>query len=137
MPVSDTQKALIDQYLLIEDPQERLSAIADRARSAPPFPDALRVEANLVPGCTSRVWLAGEIIDGRCHFRADAGSVILKGVIDLLVSLYSGHPPAEVIATEPDLLQELRILHQLTPTRRNGLRHVRARFIQLAQNAES
>jgi cysteine desulfuration protein SufE len=133
--LSESQQALIDDYLLIEDPQERFAAIVDRARSAPPFPEELRTEANRVPGCTSRVWLAGEVMDGRCWFQADAESGILKGVILFLVNLYSGHSPAEVAATEPECLKKLRIVDQLTPTRRNGLRHVRARMVEIAERA--
>ena len=133
MPLADAQKDLIAEYLLIEDPQERFSAIVDRARSATPFPEELRNDVNLVRGCTSRVWLTGEVRDGLCQFRADSESAILKGVIHLLIDLYSGHPPAEVIATEPEFLRTLRILDQLTLTRRNGLRQVRARMVEIAR----
>lgn len=132
MTLAETQQRLIADYLLIEDAQERFNAIVDRARAAPAFPDELRTEANRVRGCTSRVWLAGKVENGVCHYQADAESVILKAVVILLADLYSGHPPAEVLATEPLLLGELRVLDQLTPTRRNGLRQVRARMIEIA-----
>lgn len=133
MSLLAAQRALIDQYLLIEDSQERFSAIVARARTAPPFPEELRTDEHRVPGCTSRVWLAGWLEGGAMRFQGDAESSILKGVIALLVELYSGHPPGEVMAVEPDLLRELRILDQLTPTRRNGLRQVRARILALAE----
>jgi cysteine desulfuration protein SufE len=135
--LDSAQQALIADYLLIEDPQERFSAIVDRGRFAPLFPDEQRTDANLVPGCTSRVWLTGRVADdGLCRFQADAESTIMKGILHLLVSLYSGHPAAEVIATEPALLVTLRILDQLTPTRRNGLKHIRARIVEIAKRSE-
>lgn len=132
-PLADAQKDLIAEYLLIEDPQERFSAIVDRARFSAQFPEELRKDENQVRGCTSRVWLTGEVRGGLCQFLADSESAILKGVIHLLVQLYSGHPPDEVIATEPDFLRTLRILDQLTLTRRNGLRQVRARMVEIAR----
>lgn len=137
MTLSEAQQRLIADYLLIEDAQERFNAIVDRARSVPALPDELRTEANRIRGCTSRVWLHGKVEDGLCRFQADAESAILRGVVVLLIGLYDGYPPAEVIATEAFFLRELQILDQLTLTRRNGLRHVRARMIEIAAGEAS
>ncbi len=123
---------MIEDLALIEDLQERLSAVVDRAKSRPPLPEADRTEANRVKGCVSLAWIAGEVRDGRCHFRCDADSPLVRGLLVLLCDLYSGATLAEVAATEPALLEKLGLAQNLSPTRLNGLRSVRAKIRDFA-----
>lgn len=135
MTLVEKQQQLVTDYTLIEDSQERLAAIVDRARNIPPLPDAERTEANRVKGCVSLAWLVAETRDGRCHFRSDADSPLVRGLLKLLCDFYSGAPPAEVAATEPVLLEELGLARNLSPTRLNGLRSVRAKIRDFAAAA--
>ena len=123
---------MIDDLALIENSQERFSAVVDRARSRPPLPEADRTESNRVKGCVSLAWIAAEVCDGRCHFRCDADSPLVRGLLVLLCDLYSGATPAEVAATEPALLEQLGLAQNLSPTRLNGLRSVRAKIRDFA-----
>ena len=132
MTLAEKQQQMIDDLALIENPQERFSAMVDRARSRPPLPEAERTEANRVKGCVSLAWITAEVRDGRCHFRCDADSPLVRGLLVLLCDLYSGATPAEVAATEPALLEELGLAQNLSPTRLNGLRSVRAKIRDLA-----
>lgn len=132
MTLAAKQQQLIDDYGIIENPQERLSAIVDRARGLPPLGEADRTEANRVQGCISLAWIVGEVRDGRCGFRADADSPLVRGLLALLTDLYSGATPAEVVAIEPVLIEELGLTRQLSPTRLNGLRSVRAKIREIA-----
>jgi cysteine desulfuration protein SufE len=133
--LAEKQQQLIADYAIIDDPQERLAAIVDRARRSPPLPDAGRTEANRVKGCISQAWIAAELRDGGCHFRSDADSPLVRGLLKLLCDLYSGAPPAEIVATEPVLLEELGLAKNLSPTRLNGLRSVRAKIREYAAAA--
>jgi cysteine desulfuration protein SufE len=133
--LAEKQRRLVDDYLVIEDPQERLAAIVDRARQSPPLPDAERTETNRVRGCVSQAWIAAGLRDGRCRFRSDADSPLVRGLLLLLCDLYSGATPAEVAATEPALLEELGLARNLSPTRLNGLRSVRAKIREFAAQA--
>jgi len=117
---------MIEDLSIIDDPQERLSLVVDRARRRPPLPEAERTEAHRIKGCVSQAWLVGERRDGRCHFRCDADSPLVRGLLVLLCDLYSDAPPAEILATEPDLIEALGLARNLSPTRLNGLRSVRA-----------
>ena len=119
---------MIEDLALIEDAQERLSAVVDRARSRPPLPETERTDANRVKGCVSLAWIVGEVRDGRCQFRCDADSPLVRGLLVLLCDLYSEATPAEVAATEPALLEQLGLAQNLSPTRLNGLRSVRAKI---------
>jgi cysteine desulfuration protein SufE len=130
--LAQKQLQLVENYSIIDDPQERLAAVVDDARKMPPLPEAERTEANRVKGCISQAWIVGEICDGRCHFRCDADSPLVRGLLKLLCDLYTGGTPAEVISTEPALLEQLDLSQNVSPTRLNGLRSVRAKIREFA-----
>jgi cysteine desulfuration protein SufE len=117
---------MLADLLLIENAQERLAAIVDRARSRLAMSRAEHIDAHRVPGCVSPVWLVCEMRDGRGHFRSDAESPLVRGIVALLCDLYSGAAPEDIVRTEPGLVEELGLLRTLSPTRLNGLRSVRA-----------
>lgn len=131
MTLTEKQARLIEDYSLIENPLERFSALVEHYRKLPALPQAEQIEENIVRGCVSRVWVAGGFQDGVCHFRSEADSPILQGVVRLLTEFYSGATPSEIIGCEPGFLDALRLTDQLTPTRRNGLRQVRQRILDL------
>ncbi len=137
MDLAEKQRGLIEDFSLIEDPAERFAAIIDRGRRAPDYPDHARTDSRLVPGCASRVWLTGwqDDKDGTCEFRVDADAPSIQGVAALLCELYSGAPPEEVVAVEPECLEALGIHRQLTPTRLRGLAQVRRRIREIAEAA--
>lgn len=120
------QAQLIEDLAVIDDPQERLSLVVDRARKRPSLPESERTEANRVKGCVSLAWVVGEMRDGHCHFRCDADSPLVRGLITLLCDFYSDATPADIVATEPELLEKLNLARNLSPTRLNGLGSVRA-----------
>ena len=119
---------MIADFAIIEDAQERLAAVVDRARQRPPLPEAERTEARRVKGCISLAWMVAEMREDRCYFRSDADSPLVRGLLALLCDFYSGATPAEVAATEPVLFDELGLAKNLSPTRLNGLRSVRAKI---------
>ncbi len=130
--LAEKQHQLVADYAIIDDPQERLAAVVDQARRRPPLPESDRTEVNRVKGCVSLAWVAGEAREGRCYFRSDADSPLVRGLLVLLCDFYSGAPAAEVVATEPALLEQLGLDRNLSPTRLNGLRSVRARIRDFA-----
>ena len=126
---------MIEDLTIIDDPQERLSLVVDRARKRPPLTEAERTEAHRVKGCISQAWLVGERRDGRCYFRCDADSPLVRGLVVLLCDLYSDATPAAIVATEPVLIEDLGLARNLSPTRLNGLRSVRAAIRDFASTA--
>lgn len=123
--LADKQQDLIAKWRVIEDPQERLAAIVARAKKWPSPADEDRTEATRVPGCVSRVWLVGTLENGRCRFRMDADSPLVKGLVALLCELYDGEAPDEIMSVEPNLFDSLGLTRQLSATRLNGLASVR------------
>lgn len=130
--LAEKQQQMIDDLALIEDAQERLSVVVDRARRRPALPEAERTEVNRVKGCISQAWVVGEVRAGRCHFRSDADSPLVRGLLGLLCDFYSDATPADVAATEPELFEKLGLARNLSPTRLNGLRSVRAKIRDFA-----
>ena len=132
MTLAEKQQTLADDLAIIDDLQERLAAIVDRARRQPTLTAADRSEANRIRGCVSLAWVTAEVRDGQCQFRGDADSPLVRGLLFLLCDFYSGAAPADVAATEPALLEALGVSRNLSPTRLNGLRSVRARIRDFA-----
>jgi len=135
MNAAEKQQALIARFRLIEDPHERLAAIVARGRKWPALSESRRKDAHLVPGCTSRVWLAGQIENGRCHFQMDADSPLVKGLVALLCELYDGATSAEILEVEPEIIGALHLDRQLSPTRLNGLASVRQTIRAFAETS--
>jgi cysteine desulfuration protein SufE len=135
MDIAEKQQALISRFQLIEDAHERLAAIVARGKKWPGVSEAERTDANRVPGCTSRVWLVGRFENGRCHFQMDADSPLVKGLVALLCELYDGATPAEIAATEPELIAALHLDRQISPTRLHGLASVRRMIRDFAERS--
>jgi cysteine desulfuration protein SufE len=133
MTLAEKQRALIEDLSIVDDRHERLSLVVDRSRRAPSLAAADKNDTNRVPGCVSPVWLAGEIRDGRLALRFDAESPMVKALVALMVELYDGATPAEIVSTEPTLFDDLSLSRDLSPTRRNGLASVRTRIKSLAE----
>jgi cysteine desulfuration protein SufE len=119
------QEELIEQYSIIHDVQERMVLILDRARRLPPLAEAEKTDAARVQGCVSRVWLHATCVEGRCQFRVDADSALVRGLAAFLCEIYEGATPAEVEAVEPHVMERLGIAANLSPTRLHGLAQVR------------
>jgi cysteine desulfuration protein SufE len=126
MNLAEKQQTLIARFQIIEDAHERLAAIVSRGKKWPGPPEELRTDAQLVRGCTSRVWLVGREENGLCHFQMDADSPLVKGLVALLCELYDGAPATEIVQVEPEWLEALGLDRQISPTRLNGLASVRA-----------
>jgi cysteine desulfuration protein SufE len=130
--LAEKQQLLVDDLAIIEDPQERLGAVVDRAKRLAPLPESDRTEPHRVHGCVSQVWVLGELRDGRCCFRCDADGPLVKGLVAFLCEFFSGATPAEIAASNADPLEALGLMRNLSPTRHNGLAAVRARIRELA-----
>jgi cysteine desulfuration protein SufE len=131
MSLEEKQQSLIDDLNIIHDPHERLNAIVSRGHTLK-LDEAHKTEANQVPGCVSRVWLHGELIDGRTRFACDAESPMVKGLAVLLCELYTDADPAEAAVVEPRLWEACGFAKMLSPTRLNGLANMRLRIRAMA-----
>lgn len=131
MSLDEKQQSLIDDLNIIHDPHERLNAVVMRGH-AMKLDEACKTEANLVPGCVSRVWLHGELVGGRTRFICDAESPMVKGLAALLCELYTDADPAEAAVVEPRVWEACGFTKMLSPTRLNGLANMRLKIRAMA-----
>jgi cysteine desulfuration protein SufE len=129
---SERQQAIRDTLGSISDPQERLTVAMGWKNRLEPLRPEERTEDYLVRGCVSRVWLAREFAEGRCRLRVDADSPLVRGLVALICGIYDGATPQEAATEEPEVLEELGILRNLSPTRQNGLAAVRRTIADFA-----
>lgn len=127
---------LVEEFDLLGDWEGRIEYVIDLGKDLPPLPEAARTEANKVPGCAAQVWLSTEARDGRLFFDADSDSALSKGNIALLLRLYSGRAPAEILGFDARAaLDRLGLPSALTRQRANGLNSMVGRIREAAQLA--
>lgn len=130
MTAKERQQEVVDDYGVIDDPFERFQVIVETANSGE-FPERFRKEENLIPGCTSQVWLGAWIEDGEeVRVAIDSDAPALKGIGSLFVRIYSGSSRNEIRELEPSFISQLGIDRQLTPTRQRGLKNIRHRLLE-------
>lgn len=125
------EQALLEVFLPVRDPQERLALIVE-ACAGPGVPEAARREADLVPGCLSRVWLGGQTGQGRLELQWDAESPLVRGLAGLICQVYQNTPVAGAAEFRSRVITRLGLDRQLSPTRLRGLASVEARIQELA-----
>lgn len=133
MSIEEKRDALVDELSPFEDHFERFAYVIDRAKGHPPLDEQYKIDAFLIEGCLSRLWIFPEFKEGKCYFTTDSDAAITKGTAALLCELYSGETPADVIAMEPDFLGDVGITQHLSPNRRNGLTNVRKKIKAYAE----
>ena len=132
MKPDEKEQQLIARFSIIENLHERLAAVTERARKLPPLDDAEKIDAHRVQGCVSRVWLVGTIEGGRCRFRLDADSALVKGLAALLSEVFDGCEARDLAHFESTVLDALRLSENLSPTRREGLAQVQRAMREFA-----
>ena len=125
---ADAQRSIVDDFRFLEDWTERYQYLIELGRQLPPFPETKRIEANRMHGCQSGVWLVCDYRNGTLDFEATSDSAIVAGLIALLLKVYSGRQPEEVLATKPAFVDEIGLAQHLSPHRANGLSLMLARI---------
>jgi cysteine desulfuration protein SufE len=113
--------AIADDLSMFDDWMDRYQFIIEMGRKLPPFPDSWADDAHRVPGCQSRVWMEAILRDGKLFFAGNSDAAIVSGLIALLLRVYSGRPPEEILATDPVFLKDLGLLEALSTNRGNGI----------------
>ena len=130
--VAAAQQSIIDDFQYLEDWTERYRYLIELGRQLPPFPETKRIEANRMHGCQAGVWLVTDYRNGRLEFEATSDSAIVAGLIALLLKVYSGRQPDEILAISPAFIDEIGLAEHLSPHRANGLSLMLARIRTLA-----
>lgn len=119
--IKEKQDKLVEEFAFLEDWEQKYEYIIDLGKELPGLPDEKKGEANLIKGCQSKVWIDAEHRDGKLFFNADSDGILPKGIVALLVGIYSGHPTQEILDSDFDFIAKIGLQEFLSPSRANGL----------------
>ena len=119
--IKEIQDDIIAEFNDFDDWLDRYQLLIDLGSEQEPLPQEYKTDNNLIEGCQSRVWLQADYTDGKVFFRAESDAMIVKGIVSLLIKVYSGHTPDEILGCEPYFVEAIGLKEHLSPTRSNGL----------------
>ena len=121
MTLEEKKQAVIEEFSMYDEWLDKYEYLIELGKALEAYPEEEKTEDKLIKGCQSRVWLDYELKDGKLYFRADSDAIITKGIISLLISVYSGRTPAEIAADDFGFVDQIGLKENLSPTRANGL----------------
>lgn len=121
MTLEEKKQQVIEDFSMYEEWLDKYEYLIELGKALEPFPEQEKTEDNLIKGCQSRVWLTSRAEDGKLFFKADSDAIITKGIISLLIDVYSGHTPEEIAADDFDFVTQIGLKDNLSPTRAGGL----------------
>ena len=121
MSIKEKQQELIDDFTFLSDWEQKYEYIIDLGKELKGLPEEKKDEDILIKGCQSQVWLDAELRDGKIFFLADSDGILPKGIISLLVGVYSGHTAEEILDSDFDFISKIGLQEFLSPSRANGL----------------
>ena len=121
MIIDELQEEIIDEFDMFEDWMERYEYIIEMGKSLPLIDEKYKTNENLIKGCQSKVWLHANLTDDKLIFSADSDAILTKGIIALLLRVYSGQTPQDIINSNAFFIDKIGLKDHLSPTRANGL----------------
>lgn len=121
MGIEENIQSIESVFASCSDWEDKYRHIIKFGKDLDQMPEELKLEKFKVKGCQSQVWLYPEFIEGKIYFKADSDAMLVKGIISMLLKVYSGHTPDEIISHKPTFLDEIGISQHLSMNRSNGL----------------
>ena len=121
MTIKEIQEEIVDEFSLFDDWMERYEHLIGLGKSLPLINDEYKTDDYIIKGCQSKVWVHGELRDGKVVFTADSDAILTKGLVALLLRVFSNRTPQEIIDANTHFIDEIGLKEHLSPTRANGL----------------
>ena len=121
MTINEIQDEIIAEFNDFDDWMDRYQLLIDLGNEQPPLDDKYKTESNLIDGCQSRVWLQADYHDGLLWFTAESDALIVKGIVSLLIRVFNGQSPDDILNAELYFIDQIGLRDHLSPTRSNGL----------------
>ena len=119
--IQQKQDQIIDEFNFFQDWSEKYQYLIDLGKNLPEFDQNNKIDSNLIKGCQSKVWLNSSFNDNIVIFDADSDAIISKGIISLLIRVFSGHKPKDILDANIDFIEKIGLNSHLSQTRANGL----------------
>ena len=121
MKIKDIQEEIVDEFSMFDDWMQRYEYIIELGKNLPLIKEESKIEQNLIKGCQSKVWLQGEQNDDKIVFTADSDAILTKGIIAILIRVFSNQTPKDIIDADMNFIDEIGLKEHLSPTSANGL----------------
>ncbi|MCK7589361.1 SufE family protein [Subsaxibacter sp. CAU 1640] len=121
MTIKEIQEEIIDEFSMFEDWEERYQYMIDLGKTLPLIDEQYKTEENIIKGCQSKVWVYAEMENDKVIFTADSDAIITKGIIAILIRVFSNQSPKDIIEADTGFIDEIGLKEHLSPTRANGL----------------
>ena len=121
MTIKEKQQETVEAFAFMEDWEQKYEYIIDLGKELKGISEDKKTDDNLIKGCQSKVWIDAEYKDDKLYFNADSDGILPKGIISLLVSIYSGHSTQEILDSDFKFIEEIGLQEFLSPSRANGL----------------
>ncbi len=119
--LQEAENEVVDTFSMYDEWLDKYEYLIDLGKNLEAYPEECKTEDKLIKGCQSRVWLDYKVQNGRIYFKADSDAIITKGIISLLISVYSGRTPEEIASSDFGFIEKIGLKENLSPTRANGL----------------
>lgn len=119
--LQEAENEVVDTFSMYDEWLDKYEYLIDLGKNLEAYPEECKTEDKLIKGCQSRVWLDYKVQEGRIYFKADSDAIITKGIISLLISVYSGRTPEEIASSDFGFIEKIGLKENLSPTRANGL----------------
>ena len=119
--LQDIENEVIDEFSMFDEWLDKYEYLIELGKSLKDYPETDKTDDYLIKGCQSRVWLNYKVENGRIYFNADSDAIITKGIISLLIKIYSGRTPEEILSSDFSVVDRIGLKENLSPTRANGL----------------
>ena len=121
MTIQEVQNELIDVFSMFEDWEERYQYMIDLGKTLPLIEEQYKTDDNIIKGCQSKVWVHANMVNDKVNFTADSDAIITKGIIAILIRVFSNQHPKYIIEADTDFIDKIGLKEHLSPTRANGL----------------
>lgn len=121
MTIEDIQDEIIDEFSMFDDWEERYQYMIDLGKTLPLIDEKYKTEDHIIKGCQSKVWVHANMQDDKVNFTADSDAIITKGIIAILIRVFSNQHPKAIIDANIDFIDKIGLKEHLSPTRANGL----------------
>nr|WP_321245465.1 SufE family protein [uncultured Psychroserpens sp.] len=121
MTITEIQDEIIDEFAMFDDWQERYQYMIDLGKTLPLINPEYKTEDNIITGCQSKVWVHAKMNNDKVEFTADSDAIITKGIIAILIRVFSNQHPKDIIEGNTEFIDKIGLKEHLSPTRANGL----------------
>ncbi|WP_179333830.1 SufE family protein [Winogradskyella costae] len=121
MTIQEVQNEIIDEFAMFEDWEERYQYMIDLGKDLPIIDNKYKTDDNIIKGCQSKVWVHANMEDDKINFTADSDAIITKGIIAILIRVFSNQHPKDILEANTDFIDKIGLKEHLSPTRANGL----------------